>query len=1024
MRKKSFLLIALILVVALAAEAIAADPNLLGYWTFNDGTASDSSTYGHNGTLIGSATIIDDPDPHRGKVLSINSTSSSGVNCGGGSTDGDWADTTLSVTMSAWVKIDSFECDSQYIAAKGSAFMMGRDGTSDYLKFYNSGFAYHPGVIDGTKDIQDGQWHFVVFIYDGFTGARYLYVDAKIDAAASWKQYLASTGYDFFIGGDQPSSSKCWKGLIDDVRLYDRALSEREIRILYGSGFATEPSPADTIGNVSTDVNSLSWTPGEYAADVNGHDVYFGTNWYDVNDGNAAVHIGLQDGNSFDPCGLKTGTTYYWKINEVNDGNVWPGYIWSFRTATESFYKDLFIDSGIWLVDTTVHPAAELLAYSSEQVSLIYDDPSPAEQAIQDALFIGDGNDDNGVLLYPDGAPRFRCIYEAGGWSVGHGDFLSEDGRQRIRDFYHNGGSYSGSCAGSFICTQGYQSDVPFLREEYLHIWPAWSIAQSGVFKTSYTIPVDSPLLDYYDFGGDFYVDDIQHWNGSYVDSGSSNFWCVGTEACARFDAPGKNADGHVGIWAYKEDANSGRLVPIGSHPERVPLGDQQELMAAVFRYAMDGQGSPKVKASLENGVTRHMYHNSIAAHEKIGDRQYHHFTVYIPAGTQQLTITLDGDDAYDFNLFARHSDFAFKGETETVDANNTSTADETIFINDPCAGTWYIGVKCVTTVSTIKRSWGWSYAGDTEVLNGLYYNIAAEWDVIPGDVFPDGRVDYNDLKILSDNWLDNNRRSREVSELIGWWEFDEGDGNTAADSSGYDNTGTLISGWSGGEIIAPNWVDGALEFSDGNDYVQTADDANKLQLTGNYTLAVLIKPDSTQVDWAGILAKCDPGVGNVPNHWSLMFGGSPSNPDTTGKIVVWNGLMGINWDTQIELSEISDGWHHISVVRKDTTMTSYLDGRFMHTGTYSESPTGGDGHLNIGTERSTRAFYKGLIGDIQIYDYELGADEINMLYEGLPLPSSMPEYICTEAQLGDLNDDCKVDSLDFEILASNWLEL
>ena len=1019
MSKKIFLLFFFFTVAGFALNTAVADPNLLGYWTFNDGTASDSSTYGHNGTLIGSTTIIDDPAPHRSKVLSINSTSSSGVNCGGGDTDGDWADIIESVTMSAWVKINSFEYDYQYITSKGNAFMMGRYGSSDHLRFYTTGFGSHDNEVEGTKDIQDGQWHFVVFVYDRFTGARYLYVDAEIDAAGSYKQYLGSNGYDFFIGGYDDYTDRRWKGLIDDVRLYDKALSKREIRILYGSGFATKPSPADGAGNVATDV-VLSWTPGEYAVGTNGHDIYFGTNWYDVNDGIEVVHIGLQDGNSYDPCGLKNGTTYYWRVDEVNDSNVWLGYIRSLRTPTEGFYKDLFKDSALKLNATTEMPAKEYLGLSSEHLSLSYGgDIPPAEQIIQDAVFIGDGNDDNGVLLYPDGEPRFRCMYVDGGLSTDHGASLGEDGRQRVRDFYHNGGCYSGSCAGAFITSTGVGGTY---KPEYFHIWPARTLSQSGIFKVGYDLPVDSPLLDYYDFGGDLYIENVQHWNGPYVISTDPTYWCDGTEVCTRFDAIDKVSDGHVSIWAYKADANSGRLVPIASHPERITSGEQRDLMAAVLQYAMDGQGSPKVKASLENGVTRHMYRNSIAAHEKIGDRQYHHFTVYIPPGTQQLTITLDGDDAYDFNLFTRPGDFAFKGETETIDANNTSTADEAIVINDPCAGTWYIGVKCVTTVSTTKRFWGWSYTGDTEVLNGLYYNITAEWDVIPGDVFPDGRVDYNDLKILSDNWLDNNRRSREVSELIGWWEFDEGDGNTAADSSGYDNTGTLISGWSVGEIIAPNWVDGALEFSDGNDYVQTADDANKLQLTGNYTLAVLIKPDSTQVDWAGILAKCDPGVGKVPNHWSLMFGGSPSNPDTAGKIVVWNG-MGINWDTQIELSEISDEWHHISVVRKDTTMTSYLNGRFIHTGTYSESPTGGDGHLNIGTERSTRVFYKGLIGDIQIYDYELGADEINMLYEGLPLPSPVPEYICTEAQLGDLNDDCKVDSLDFQILASGWLE-
>jgi len=249
-----------------------------------------------------------------------------------------------------------------------------------------------------------------------------------------------------------------------------------------------------------------------------------------------------------------------------------------------------------------------------------------------------------------------------------------------------------------------------------------------------------------------------------------------------------------------------------------------------------------------------------------------------------------------------------------------------------------------------------------------------------PGDLYPDGNIDNNDLKVISAHWLENNQIPRSIGNILGWWQFDDGDGNTAADSSGYDNTGTLISGWSGGEIIVPNWVDGALEFSDGNDYVQTADDANKLQLIGSYTLSVWLKADAVQSDWAGILAKCAAGIGKTPNHWSLLFGG-PGVPDTTGKLVVWNGtLIASLWDTQIELSDIAGQWHHICVVRSLNTMASYLDGKIVTYSTSEADPNGGYGHLNIGAERTARSCYKGLIGDVSIYDYQLTSDEVREL--------------------------------------------
>ena len=233
--------------------------------------------------------------------------------------------------------------------------------------------------------------------------------------------------------------------------------------------------------------------------------------------------------------------------------------------------------------------------------------------------------------------------------------------------------------------------------------------------------------------------------------------------------------------------------------------------------------------------------------------------------------------------------------------------------------------------------------------------------------------IDYDDLEVLSSNWLVTNYHQRQIGEVIGWWEFDDGDGNTAADSSGYGNTGTLYN--------EPNWQEGILEFDGVDDYVQTAYNANKLQLTGNYTWAVWLKADSTQADWATIFNKYDPntaGPGN--NHWSLQFG-VDHIIDTSGKIVVWNGAGFMDfWDTQIELSEIAGGWHHIAVVRSQNIMTSYLDGDQVNWGTYTTNPISGEGHLNIGADRRLLSFYKGLIGDIIIYDYQLTSDEVREL--------------------------------------------
>jgi hypothetical protein len=178
----------------------------------------------------------------------------------------------------------------------------------------------------------------------------------------------------------------------------------------------------------------------------------------------------------------------------------------------------------------------------------------------------------------------------------------------------------------------------------------------------------------------------------------------------------------------------------------------------------------------------------------------------------------------------------------------------------------------------------------------------------------------------------------------------------TTADSSGNGNTAVLYNG--------PTWqpsagqVDGALDCDGLDDYVQTPDDATRLQLSTDYTLAVWIKADAVQSDWAAIFSKCD-STGLV-THWALQF--NNLNPR---KLVVQHPVS--SWDTGIRLSDVAGSWHHVRVVRRAAAMFSYLDGTEVRTSTWNENPGTGQGHLDIGIDRGNA--YKGLIDDLRVYD-------------------------------------------------------
>jgi len=101
-----------------------------------------------------------------------------------------------------------------------------------------------------------------------------------------------------------------------------------------GQAYGAYPGPNST--GVQLDV-VLSWTPSAGAQDPNGHDVYFGTDFNDVNEAqisDANIYVGELDSNSYDPGGLGDATTYYWRIDEVNDCGTGKGMVWHFTTCS------------------------------------------------------------------------------------------------------------------------------------------------------------------------------------------------------------------------------------------------------------------------------------------------------------------------------------------------------------------------------------------------------------------------------------------------------------------------------------------------------------------------------------------------------------------------------------------------------------------------------------------------------------------------------------------------------------------
>ena len=384
------------------------------------------------------------------------------------------------------------------------------------------------------------------------------------------------------------------------------------------------------------------------------------------------------------------------------------------------FYKDVFMSGGVRLSSRKVLPAAESLKLSYE-----YYAGKDAEK--QSELFSGSSRDTNGVLLYPDGQPRFRMIYVNGGSATLHGKSLELSGRQALRQFYNQGGSYCGSCAGSFLSGRNVDSKTN-RRLGYLHIFP-FNTLNTGMKKerVGHFIPDNSPLLKYRDFGEDQYIGDIYHNNGNWLSLKEGDH-LKETEILARYDTPNKKTHQGAAIWAYKTNPVHGRIVNIGSHPEGITSGERLALTEACFMYAMDGTGAPQIKGNLVNGKFRLMDQETTdknPAFTKIGDRQTHHFRFDVAAGRQPVQIELNGQAGFDFHLSVQSE---FPSRSSTTRLQETTPGWQKKLKARLSPGTWYISVHCATTVEATKHESGeyYTYSGALEVLNGLHYELKA----------------------------------------------------------------------------------------------------------------------------------------------------------------------------------------------------------------------------------------------------------------------------------------------------------
>ncbi len=153
-----------------------------------------------------------------------------------------------SITISVWFKVDQFDTDWQTMFSRGNwSWRIGRNNSTNAACFHLSGFGTMYGSSGGI-DVNDGKWHHIIGVWDGSGNATKMWIDGVRDTAQDdvLTGSIGTGGSDpVTIGAqiDQGILQRQWKGSLDEVRLYNRALSDSDVEELCDFSYLA-PMPA------------------------------------------------------------------------------------------------------------------------------------------------------------------------------------------------------------------------------------------------------------------------------------------------------------------------------------------------------------------------------------------------------------------------------------------------------------------------------------------------------------------------------------------------------------------------------------------------------------------------------------------------------------------------------------------------------------------------------------------------------------------------------------------------------------
>lgn len=246
MKKLSIFGAALALFIV-AIPASAATDDYKNYWTFDDATGRSvaDTKGGQNGVLTGSSTGLGWAGGKIGTALAMDGVSGEGVALPNGFLSGSQG------SLSVWFRMEDLSDRNIVFSAKSvtdsnlfAALMVQYEGRPQFV--FRTDPAGNNRLVQGSTILNKNEWYNLVFTANAQGYKMYvngLPLTVTGDSIGRWFSDLTNQQLSYRIGTSEANPLiGSFNGYLDDMRIYDRALSDSEVTALYNEGNAGRPT--------------------------------------------------------------------------------------------------------------------------------------------------------------------------------------------------------------------------------------------------------------------------------------------------------------------------------------------------------------------------------------------------------------------------------------------------------------------------------------------------------------------------------------------------------------------------------------------------------------------------------------------------------------------------------------------------------------------------------------------------------------------------------------------------------------